>query len=199
MVKIFKFLIVCQIILLGISCSGNKKTRIIDKKDSTWVGKKKDSIKIKLDKPDTIVTTTLKNKVEIEDSNSIKWVENTTDKSTLKKLLGKHIFGIQFIYNSWGNATVTLNKGDLTIIGRQYSKDKKEYAKIDGVIKIVDDRTLLFDGRIRLFTQGCCGIIDTTGKFKFYKSGVRKYYRLQDFDKLCSQYTCAYYLDIFDR
>lgn len=87
MVKIFKFLIVCQIILLGISCSGNKKTRIIDKKDSTWVGKKKDSIKIKLDKPDTIVTTTLKNKVEIEDSNSIKWVENTTDKSTLKKLL----------------------------------------------------------------------------------------------------------------
>lgn len=117
--------------------------------------------------------------------------------ATEASLLGKRVFGQQFI-TGYGTATITRAGEDLRISGAQYAEDKTAYTKLAGALTVLDDRTLRFTGNIRLYTRGCCGPIDQTGTFTFFKSGKRTYWRLQEFDRLCSQYTCAYYIDIFE-
>ncbi len=124
--------------------------------------------------------------------------ENSTIAKTEKLLLGKHTFGVQFIWDGYGSATIKKENQFLKIIGTQYSKDKSEYVKMNGTIEIIDDQQFSFDGNIKIYTKDCCDKIDKTGKFTFKKTGSRKYWRLQEFNMLCDIYTCAYYLDIFE-
>lgn len=122
----------------------------------------------------------------------------TLNKSSLKeKLIGNHNFGIQFIWDGYGTANISNNGTNLIINGSQYSKDNTEYCKINGEIEIVNEQTLNFTGNITIFTQNCCGLIDINGGFTFVKTGNRKYWRLQKRNKLCDEFTCCYYLDIF--
>lgn len=113
-------------------------------------------------------------------------------------ILGKRIFGVQFILDGYGTANITKENGLLKIYGSQFSKNQSEYLKINGTISIVNEKKFSFNGNIQLYTKSCCGVIDKTGIFTFVKSGNRKYWRLQEINKLCSIYTCAYYLDIFE-
>jgi hypothetical protein len=113
-------------------------------------------------------------------------------------LVGKHTFGVQFIWDQRGSATISQDWNELYIKGSQFSKDKSEYCELEGSITIISERKFTVDGTVKLFTKDCCGAIEKTGKFTFLKTGKRKFYRLQDFDQLCSANTCAYYLDIFD-
>lgn len=152
------------------------------------------------------------NKTEISDTQNSKKVaeevntedinkpakEETVLEKTEKKLIGKHVFGVQFIWDGYGKANITKESDVLKIKGEQFSKDKKEYAKIDGDITIIDEKIIDFVGNIQIFTNDCCGKIDITDKFTFAKKGKRKYWRLQEFNRLCDQYTCAYYMDIFE-
>jgi len=115
-----------------------------------------------------------------------------------KMLIGKRVFGVQFIWDAYGHANVTKENGVLKIDGKQFSKDKTEYCKINGTINIIDERKLTITGHLELYTHGCCDVIDQTGTFNFLKSGNRKYWRWQDYGNYCSIYTCAYYLDIFE-
>lgn len=114
-----------------------------------------------------------------------------------KKLLGKRKFGVQFIWDKYGSADVTKKDGVIKISGSQYSNDKSEYALLDGEIEIVDANTFKVKGELKLFTKDCCGEIKQTGTYTFFCKNNRKFWRLQEFNTLCSQYTCAYYLDIF--
>ena len=127
-----------------------------------------------------------------------KEVENPPTAKVEQLLLGKKIFGVQFIWDGYGSAMVTKEGGGLKISGSQFSKDKTEYCKLNGDITIVDERKIIIKGNIQIFTNDCCGIINKNGEFTFAKKGSRKYWRLQEFNRLCSQYTCAYYLDIFE-
>lgn len=113
-------------------------------------------------------------------------------------LIGKHSFGVQFIWDGYGTAVITEEDHQLKIKGEQYSNSKDEYVKINGILTVLDDRKLQLEGAIELYTSDCCGEIKQTGIFTFLKSGKRKYWRLQERDQLCSPYTCAYYLDIFE-
>jgi len=115
-----------------------------------------------------------------------------------KKLVGKHMFGVQFIWEGYGTAEITKENGELKIKGEQYSNDKEEYVLLDGTISIIDERNFKINGHLKLFTKGCCGLLDREIDYTFRKTGSRKYYRLKEREKLCSQYTCAYYLDIFE-
>lgn len=117
---------------------------------------------------------------------------------TEKLLLGKKVFGVQFIWDGYGTATITKSGDLLHITGMQFSKDETEFTKLDGDITIIDERKIQIKGRLQLYTHDCCGLIDKTGTFTFIKSGSRKYWRWQDYDSYCSKYTCAYYLDIFE-
>lgn len=131
--------------------------------------------------------------------SELKIEENRPMLEAENALLGKHTFGIQFIWDGYGSATITKEEGDLIIDGKQYSKDKKEYTLMKGTITIIDENKFEFNGNLKLFTDDCCGEIDKTGKLTFRKSGKRKFWRLQEFKSLCDPYTCAYYLDIFEK
>jgi len=69
------------------------------------------------------------------------------------KLTGKHMFGVQFIWDGYGTAEITEEDGLLKIIGEQYSNDKEEYVLLDGVITIIDDRN---------FKVADCSIVKST-------------------------------------
>ncbi len=125
-------------------------------------------------------------------------IEKSPQGKAEKLLLGKRIFGVQFIWDRYGSAMVTKEGEILKISGKQYSKDKVEYTELDGVITILDEKTFTVKGKLRIYTKECCGVIEKTGTFTFLKSGTRKYWRLQDAGQLCDVYTCHYYLDIFD-
>lgn len=136
--------------------------------------------------------------MKIEECMTNAEIANSPIAKVEKQLIGKRVFGVQFIWDGYGSANVTKENGVLKIDGKQFSKDKTEYCKLNGTIDIVDERKLTITGHLELYTHDCCGVIDETGTFSFLKSGNRKYWRWQDYDKYCSKYTCAYYLDIFE-
>ncbi len=114
------------------------------------------------------------------------------------ELIGEHMFGVQFIWDGYGTAQITEEDGVLKIKGKQYSDNKEEYVLLDGTITVIDERNFTVKGHLKLFTLGCCGLLDRKINYTFRKTGSRKYYRLKEREDLCGQYTCAYYLDIFE-
>ena len=124
--------------------------------------------------------------------------ENSPITKVEKTLIGKHAFGVQFIWDGYGLATISKNEEILTIKGTQFSKDKSKYCKIKGNITIIDSSKFIFDGNIKIFTENDCGHINKTGKYTFIKKGKRKYWRLQEFKSLVRKCNNAYYLDIFE-
>ncbi|WP_273567771.1 hypothetical protein [Maribacter halichondriae] len=125
-------------------------------------------------------------------------MHSDTDVKNAESLIGTHKFGIQFIYDGYGTAEISEVDGELYIKGSQYSEDKEEYVLLEGKITVIDERNFTVDGDLKLFTEGCCGLLDRKVTYTFRKTGNRKYYRLKERDDLCSPYTCAYYLDIFE-
>ena len=121
-----------------------------------------------------------------------------SDQEAQNGLVGKHMFGVQFIYDGYGTAAITEQDGVLHLKGEQYSNDKEEYVLMEGNITPIDDRNFTFNGTLKLFTKGCCGLLDRKVSYTFRKTGNRKYYRLKERNDLCDQHTCAYYLDIFE-
>jgi hypothetical protein len=114
-----------------------------------------------------------------------------------KQLLGKKKFGVQFIWDKYGTAEITKKNGKLHISGTQYSNDKSEYCILEGDIQRADAVTFFVSGELKLYTKDCCGEIKRTGEFRFLSKNNRKFWRYQDFNEICSQDKCAYYLDIF--
>ncbi len=116
-----------------------------------------------------------------------------------ESLIGEHQFGVQFIWDGYGIAQITRDEeGNLRIKGEQYSNTKEEYVLLDGIISVIDARNFNIKGSLKLFTSGCCGLLDREIDYTFRKTGNRKYWRLKERNDLCDQYTCAYYLDIFE-
>jgi hypothetical protein len=123
---------------------------------------------------------------------------NILRKKIAKSLLGRKKFGVQFIYDGYGTAEIKDLGGALTFKGSQFSKNREEFTRMEGTLIAISDSEILFNGTLEIFTNDCCGPIAKTGIFTFRKTGTRKYWRLKDFNDLCDQYTCAYYLDIFE-
>ena len=114
-------------------------------------------------------------------------------------LIGEHMFGVQFIWDGYGSAVISRDEeGELVIKGAQYSSNQQEYVLLEGKVTVQDERVFTVTGHLKLFTEGCCGLLDRNISYTFRKTGSRKYWRLKEREDLCSQYTCAYYLDIFE-
>jgi len=114
-------------------------------------------------------------------------------------LIGEHMFGVQFIWDGYGSAEISRNEeGELVIKGEQYSSNKEEYVLLEGTVTVINDKNFTITGHLKLFTEGCCGLLDRDVTYTFRKTGNRKYWRLKEREDLCSQYTCAYYMDIFE-
>ena len=135
-----------------------------------------------------------KEKIELHNTGSA-----MSDKKN-SELAGTHKFGVQFIWDKYGTAEIkpTNNANQFSIKGEQYSHNKSEYTLVEGTLNAENPNVLLFEGNIQIFTNDCCGKIEKTGKYTFKRHKGRKFWRLQEFNTLCDQYTCAYYLDIFE-
>jgi serine/threonine protein kinase len=149
----------------------------------------KDSLIVK---PDSI------NKVEIKTATAPPKIALDDQPSKIENLLlGRKTFGVQFIWDNYGFADIKKDNNILKITGEQWSSDNSEYAIIDGELRVKDDRTLIFNGKIKLFTNECCGEINLNRSFTFKRTGSRNFFRLQERNSLCDEYTCCYYMDIF--
>ncbi|MBI3563556.1 MAG: hypothetical protein HY080_17765 [Gammaproteobacteria bacterium] len=128
----------------------------------------------------------------------VSFADPASPSATESKLLGKHMFGVQFIESGYGTAIISNDSGGLTISGTQQSKHNGDFCKISGQLSMIDEHKLMFKGTINSNINSCCGHVEKTGEFIFLRSGKRKFWRLQKSELFCDPYKkCAYYIDIF--
>ncbi len=130
-----------------------------------------------------------------------------TDKTIFKdpaqraKLIGKHMLSLQwlqFMNNTYGNATVTDKDGALLLKGEQRAKGKeKGYMTVDGRITEVGSHAFKFHGKI---ASSVSHLNDgkecvRSGDLNFVAKSGRKYWRLQEMQSPCSEVTD--YVDLY--
>lgn len=116
------------------------------------------------------------------------------------KLLGKHMFSLQWIsWDYFGSATVTEKKGVLSLNGMQKSRENDDYVKIDGEIKKIDSKSFVFEGTVETKISHINGgnLCIRDGEMTFAITKNRKYWRLQDINNPCDD--VADYIDIYFR
>ncbi|MEZ4381222.1 MAG: hypothetical protein R3A79_07725 [Nannocystaceae bacterium] len=116
-----------------------------------------------------------------------------------RELVGRRRFGVQFIWEGYGQATITRDGDALRIAGEQRNADG-DFVTIHGELTVVDPRTLVVEGTLATRIARCCGEQTQEGRFTFRKSGRRRFWRLDNphRERFCDKYTCHYYIDIFD-
>lgn len=118
-----------------------------------------------------------------------------------KRLLGKHMFSLQWIsWDYFGSATVTNRGGVYSIEGEQKGRgNSTDLVRIEGTIGRIDAREFTFNGTIITQISHINGGEPCTreGEFTFKITGTRKYWRLQQMDNPCDPVTD--YVDIYFR
>ncbi|MCU0353869.1 MAG: hypothetical protein MUD08_09065 [Cytophagales bacterium] len=113
--------------------------------------------------------------------------------------VGKHNLTLQWI--SWdvpGTAVVSQKNGKYFIKGNQKSKTSSDSLYIEGELKVVNSRELLFTGKIVTHVasihsgQPCV----KEGEYHFKATGTRKYWRLQEMES-CEGNNVVDYVDIY--
>lgn len=120
------------------------------------------------------------------------------DQVVLDKLLGKHLFSLQWIsWSHFGTVEVTYNEGGLTISGSQEAKKGGDFVRIDGVIREVGTRYFTFRGTIITRVSHINGgrPCRRQGLMTFRITGKRKYWRLRQMQNPCDEVTD--YVDVF--
>ncbi len=113
-----------------------------------------------------------------------------------KKLLGKHMFSLQWIsWEQFGSAVVTRGKQGLEIEARQELNG--DFITLKGTIEIIDEKAFNFTGevvtRVHHINNGIACKRD--GTFEFRATGTRKYWRMQQMENPCDPVTD--YIDVF--
>lgn len=128
-------------------------------------------------------------------------VEKTNNiEDKLSYLLGKHRFGVQFIWDGYGTSEFYQSSNKVFFTGEQYSNDRSDYLVLTGEVKNVGQNEFFIDGKMKINITSCCGKKEMEGLFKFLKTGSRTYWRMQNPERemLCGRQTCHYYIDIFE-
>lgn len=121
------------------------------------------------------------------------------DKAMADKLLGEHVFNLQWIDTPPGTAKVEDKGGVLLLTADQRAEVKGNYATIKGVITHVSAKTFTVDGeiitRVDYVAEGrkCA----RRGKWTFRITGKRKYWRLKEMENPCEGGGTVDYLDIY--
>ena len=120
--------------------------------------------------------------------------------SAARKLLGKHMFSLQWIsWDHFGSATVTREDGLYSIKGEQKGSGNTDFVTIVGEIETIKAKEFTMNGTIVTQVSHINGGEPCTreGEFTFKITGTRKYWRLQQMDNPCDGVTD--YVDIFFR
>lgn len=131
-------------------------------------------------------------------SDMVKTASPSSEKLTAaeKKLLGKHMFSLQWIsWEQFGSAVVTRGKQGLEIDARQ--ELDSDFVTLKGTIEIIDEKAFNFTGevvtRVHHINNGIACKRD--GTFEFRATGTRKYWRMQQMENPCDPVTD--YIDVF--
>ncbi|WP_373818523.1 hypothetical protein [Glaesserella sp.] len=113
-----------------------------------------------------------------------------------KKLLGKHMFSLQWIsWDKLGTAVVKRGTQGLEIEAKQALNG--DFVTLNGTIEIIDERAFNFTGKIvtkvHHINQGVA--CQREGTFEFRATGKRKYWRMQQIDNPCDQ--VVDYIDVY--
>lgn len=122
------------------------------------------------------------------------------DANAAQRLLGRHMFSLQWIsWDHFGSATVTNKRGVYSIKGEQKGRGNTDFVTIDGTIKSIDTKELVFEGTIVTQVSHINGGQPCTrdGEMFFKITGTRKYWRLAQMDNPCDPVTD--YVDIYFR
>lgn len=122
-------------------------------------------------------------------------VKKTTVKKTAvtKSFVGNHMLSLQWIsWEKFGKAVITqgAEEGVYNIVGRQGAeccdeaegKNNGDFVSIEGTIRKVDEKTLIFNGKIttRVYHINNGENVVREGEYTFLSTQGRKYWRLQD-------------------
>lgn len=129
-------------------------------------------------------------------------------KPATKKFEGNHMLSLQWIsWKKFGKAVITKGSGDgvYNISGRQgtdccdeyQGRDNDDYLSIEGTLRKIDDKHLIFNGTIttRIYHINGGNECVREGEFHFEATDGRKYWRLQDMENPCDH--CVDYVDIY--
>lgn len=122
------------------------------------------------------------------------------DRVAARRLLGKHMFSLQWIsWDYFGTANVTLRNGLYSIKGEQKGRGNTDFVTIVGEIETIKAREFTMNGTITTQVshinngEPCV----REGTFTFRVTGTRKYWRLQEMQNPCDG--VADYVDIYFR
>ncbi len=122
------------------------------------------------------------------------------DRAAARRLLGKHMFSLQWIsWDYFGTANVTLRNGLYSIKGEQKGRGNTDFVTIIGEIETIKAREFTMNGTITTQVshinngEPCV----REGTFTFRVTGTRKYWRLQEMQNPCDGVTD--YVDIYFR
>ena len=121
----------------------------------------------------------------------------TSDPAVEKKLLGKHMFSLQWIsWEKFGTATIFKDAEGALFINARQALDGDEVS-LTGRVTAIDAKTFIVDGDLRTKVSYINGgnICARSGSFTFKATGNRKYWRLQEMENPCDGVTD--YVDIF--
>ncbi len=122
------------------------------------------------------------------------------DEAALRKLMGDHLFSLQWIsWEEFGTATVYEQQDGLHIRARQESPEGDDHVTVDGKITEVAENYFLINGvietRVSFINNGepC----RREGQFTFGINFNRKYWRLQEMSNPCEGGNLVDYIDVF--
>lgn len=113
-----------------------------------------------------------------------------------KKLLGKHMFSLQWVsWEQFGTAVVKRGTQGLEIEAKQ--EVNGDFVTLKGSIEIIDESAFNFTGEIitKVYHINRGEACKREGTFEFRATGKRKYWRMQQMDNPCDQATD--YIDVF--
>lgn len=120
------------------------------------------------------------------------------DAAAAEKLMGEHVFNLQWIDQPPGVARITEQAKGVLFIDARQKNAKGEYATVAGKILRIDARSFELDGTIvtRADAVNDGKVCERNGRFTFRVTGHRKYWRLKQMDD-CEGNHVVDYLDIF--
>jgi hypothetical protein len=120
------------------------------------------------------------------------------DKAAKKKLLGRHLFSLQWIgWNYFGTASITEQSGTVKVDAEQKSRENSDYVKMIGILTVIDSLQFKFRGTIETQVYHLNGgkPCKREGDFTFAIKANRKYWRLQEMNNPCD--AVVDYVDIY--
>ena len=117
-----------------------------------------------------------------------------------RMLLGRHKLSLQWIsWDYFGTANVTNRGGVYRIKGEQKGRGSTDFVNVDGVVRSINAKEFVFDGKIVIQISHINGGKPCTreGEMTFRITGKRKYWRLMEMDNPCDHATD--YVDIYFR